>query len=226
VKAACSFPGCGRSAKSKGLCNGHYAQRLRGQELTPLQRRIPGDLCSFEGCTREHYAKGLCSAHHRQTVSGKAPTALLPKRRRVASACIFPGCERDHATGGYCAGHRGQMRRGVPLKPLRSDTLRDFLIAELGTRTQGPECWTDWPGYNDATGRPKLWDAEFGGVLAYRLAYFLTHGEWPNFACHRCPNHEFGEDPRCWNPAHIYSGDAATNAADYARHLDARKAAK
>lgn len=33
----CSFDGCGRPFYAKGLCNGHWKQRRRGQELRPLR---------------------------------------------------------------------------------------------------------------------------------------------------------------------------------------------
>lgn len=33
----CSFSGCLRSAKSRGLCNGHYTQQYRGVELKPIR---------------------------------------------------------------------------------------------------------------------------------------------------------------------------------------------
>lgn len=33
----CSFTGCNKDAISNGLCRGHYTQRYRGQDLTPLK---------------------------------------------------------------------------------------------------------------------------------------------------------------------------------------------
>lgn len=33
----CSFEGCGRQAKSKGLCDPHRQQQLKGQELRPVR---------------------------------------------------------------------------------------------------------------------------------------------------------------------------------------------
>lgn len=45
----CSFPGCPRRVRSKGLCGSHYNQQLRGLPLTPLapfrgRRRVEGTL--------------------------------------------------------------------------------------------------------------------------------------------------------------------------------------
>ena len=40
----CSFKDCGRKHRSKGLCNGHYLQRLRGVELVPLRKAAQSGL--------------------------------------------------------------------------------------------------------------------------------------------------------------------------------------
>ena len=36
----CSFPGCGKPHYAKGLCDGHYTQKRKGQELRPLRSQI------------------------------------------------------------------------------------------------------------------------------------------------------------------------------------------
>lgn len=33
----CSFPGCGKPRRAKGVCNGHYQQLAKGNELSPLR---------------------------------------------------------------------------------------------------------------------------------------------------------------------------------------------
>lgn len=37
--APCSFDGCVRAAKTKGLCHSHYVQRRRGRPLSPLRHQ-------------------------------------------------------------------------------------------------------------------------------------------------------------------------------------------
>ena len=36
----CSFPGCGKPHYGKGLCQGHWTQQRRGQELRPLRPKL------------------------------------------------------------------------------------------------------------------------------------------------------------------------------------------
>lgn len=35
--AMCDYPGCGKPAHARGLCQGHYSQAHRGMELRPLR---------------------------------------------------------------------------------------------------------------------------------------------------------------------------------------------
>lgn len=61
----CSFENCEKSAKGKGaLCNGHYQQKRKNKELTPLY--VPRTGCIVEGCDRKHHSQGRCSTHHAQ----------------------------------------------------------------------------------------------------------------------------------------------------------------
>lgn len=39
---ACSFEGCEKPVRSKGLCQGHYHQKHKGKELTPLREQRGG----------------------------------------------------------------------------------------------------------------------------------------------------------------------------------------
>jgi len=75
----CSFDTCDRKAKSKGLCPGHYWQKSKGKELTPLRRHAKAGAtspCSFEGCSHKSVAKGLCHSHWRQQHKGNPLTPL------------------------------------------------------------------------------------------------------------------------------------------------------
>ncbi|MEY2668640.1 MAG: hypothetical protein RJA59_1278 [Pseudomonadota bacterium] len=38
MRRLCTFPGCDRFHRAKGLCNGHYRQLVEGRPLAPLDR--------------------------------------------------------------------------------------------------------------------------------------------------------------------------------------------
>lgn len=52
---------------------------------------------------------------------------------------------------------------------------------------------------------------------ASRVAFFLTHGYWPNYACHHCDNRP------CCNPQHLYDGTPLDNNLDAIRRGRARR---
>jgi len=109
----CTFGGCGRDAKSKGLCSGHYQQQRFGQELRPLagwaKEARP---CAFEGCLRAALCKGYCDGHYQQLRAGKR---LVPLQQQHA-ACTFPGCGKPHEAKGLCLAHYSQQRAGLELR--------------------------------------------------------------------------------------------------------------
>lgn len=53
----CSFPVCSNPVKGLGLCQGHYAQRRKGRDLTPLRpRRMSGPPAT----ARDEQGRKLC----------------------------------------------------------------------------------------------------------------------------------------------------------------------
>lgn len=68
----CSFEGCGREHKARGLCAPHTLQYYKGKPLTPIQQwkgsrgnpaTGPGTCCTIDGCKKTVYSGGLCSMH-------------------------------------------------------------------------------------------------------------------------------------------------------------------
>lgn len=78
----CSFPGCTRPAKGRGLCDPHLRQLYRGSTLRPVTDHAPRSVvgvCSFPGCGRRRHAKGLCTRHRRQQLAGEELSPLTGK---------------------------------------------------------------------------------------------------------------------------------------------------
>lgn len=64
----CTFEGCSYKPHARGLCNAHYRQYLKGQELIPVQgRESQAEYCSYHGCPNPPRRKtGLCAMHGRR----------------------------------------------------------------------------------------------------------------------------------------------------------------
>lgn len=121
----CAFPDCGRAFLSKGLCQSHYVQLARGEELRPIKQAtretLPVIPCVFEGCDRARLTRtGLCGPHRRQQQTGRP---LVPIRGDRAQ-CAFDGCNKKVNSKGLCDGHAQQRKRGVELRPLHIPTHR------------------------------------------------------------------------------------------------------
>jgi len=84
-KDECAYELCNRVAQSKGLCNAHRAQQLRGKELSPLRTYWDGKTCQWGGCPDQIVAKGLCLRHYRRQRDG------LPMDRPAEISCRHCG---------------------------------------------------------------------------------------------------------------------------------------
>jgi HNH endonuclease len=65
----CSFEGCGRPFRARGLCSSHLDQLARGKPLTPI--RVWKTTCEFPGCDNKHAGNGLCRSHKSQRQRGQ-----------------------------------------------------------------------------------------------------------------------------------------------------------
>lgn len=54
----CSFDGCSKPVRARGLCTGHYNQRRKGKSLTPLDDRRLG---RWDGMIRFGHRNSRCS---------------------------------------------------------------------------------------------------------------------------------------------------------------------
>ena len=106
----CSYAGCDREARAKGLCETHYAQDRRGGPLTPIRDTEPMVQVSFR-----------CPARLKEAVEKEA------KRRKISTTelwreagelhqgfLVVPGAGEDHLG-------RGHTRSRGPTRVLRDD---------------------------------------------------------------------------------------------------------
>ncbi len=90
----CSFDSCERPQYCGSLCRGHYAQRRRGRDLTPIATRGGyGPVCSFAECELPSQAKGLCRRHYQQHLRGGS----LAPIRTIGALVECRQCSRPFA---------------------------------------------------------------------------------------------------------------------------------
>ncbi len=118
--ATCSIDGCQRSARTKGLCPGHY-ERLRttgstGTTALRTRRSPVPHLCSLDGCDRPYKTGGLCETHYWRLLKHgvPGPAAIRPI---VGGPCTVHGCETSSTGQGLCPLHYGRMKKGRPIGP-------------------------------------------------------------------------------------------------------------
>jgi hypothetical protein len=114
----CEFKDCSNLPITKGLCTGHYQQRLKGKELKPLQVR-GGAICSFGTCVGRARSKGLCDGHGKQRRRGQELRPLQRKADKptpshappAMSKCAVSDCLKHSVRNGAVCnthGHRAK----------------------------------------------------------------------------------------------------------------------
>lgn len=94
------------------MCSTHYAQKLRGKELTPIRefayKRDP--ICVIDDCLEKHSALGYCEKHYQIKKNFKIDPLvyeeLLKKQNNVCAICgeecaarTRLSIDHDHKTG-------------------------------------------------------------------------------------------------------------------------------
>jgi hypothetical protein len=71
AKKACSFEGCNRRSRAKGMCDTHYRQMKHKGMATPIIFNSDRKCC-IGGCNSYVQSRGMCSKHRRQARSAEA----------------------------------------------------------------------------------------------------------------------------------------------------------
>lgn len=211
----CSFVECEKPVTCKGLCNGHYTQKRKGQELKPL-RKLGIKTCNFPECGRAHFGHGLCSGHLRQQKKNQILQPLGYKN--IPTECNFHDCTNIAICIDLCSTHYGQQRNGKNLTSIRKNRLDksyswqdqiEFVLKNIKTTTNDMGCILI-----DSTGTNGYGTVKFEGKrrLAHRVAMAASLGSFEALGSeavhHKCSNRA------CINIAHLQLVTQAENTAE------------
>ncbi len=111
MSALCQIEGCTRPHKARGLCQTHYAQRLRGSDFSPIRSRVrekPPE-CVEDGCSEPVKAKGLCKAHYQRFL--RHGHTRYRDRKKPAKQCAIDGCDSILYAKDLCHAHYLKQRK-------------------------------------------------------------------------------------------------------------------
>ena len=101
----CQIDGCTRPHKARGLCQTHYAQRLRGADFSPIRSRVrekPPE-CVEDGCSEPVKSKGLCKTHYQRLL--RHGHTQYRDRKKPSKQCMIDGCDNVLYAKSLCHQH-------------------------------------------------------------------------------------------------------------------------
>jgi hypothetical protein len=150
----CIYEGCERPIhnKANSLCNAHYGQFRRGENLRPVRPRMrPSEVaavCVEDGCDRKPMAQNKCPMHYYREKRGSEArselygqtvtyTAIHQRLYRVRGKAKDHSCACGRQAAGWAmrkdGGHVGtvtyatiQHSRGYELEVPLSDSIEDY----------------------------------------------------------------------------------------------------
>lgn len=125
--------------------------------------------------------------------------------------CSFRLCPGTLYALGFCKAHYNQRWRGEDLRPLRTAAAMNAWTVHTLDTADRSDCWLEWPWSSDKSDYPMTTTPDGKRIHLSRHVVLLETGSLPVYACHGC------DTPPCWNPDHLYAGDAMTNAHDRER---------
>ncbi len=120
----CTFEGCKKVLRAKGLCSSHYNMMRKGEGIRPIPKFTPeelaGRVCSIPSCGRKYRAKGYCQTHYNQHKEhGEITSIVIGKKKPTTYSylCSQEECHKTRWRNKYCYIHYHQVILNVPPKP-------------------------------------------------------------------------------------------------------------
>ena len=107
----CQIDGCDRPHKARGLCQTHYAQRLRGVDFSPIRSRVreKPPKCVEDGCAEPVKSKGLCKTHYQRLL--RHGHTQYRDRKKPSKQCMIDGCDNVLYAKSLCHQHYIKQRK-------------------------------------------------------------------------------------------------------------------